>query len=325
MIVTRFFLKSGLRMSDPYKVIGVSRDASDAEIKKAYRGLAKKYHPDSNKDDKSAQAKFSEATAAYDILSDKEKRGQFDRGEIDGDGNPKFQGFNPFGDGRRHRASGGFPGGGQEGGFSSGAFRPEDIFSELFGGAQGAPSGPRPAKGEDVSYKLQVTFRDAMSGATKRVSLANAKTLDVRIPKGVQDGQQIRLKGQGKPGVQGGPAGDGIVTVNIGTDPVFRRDGNTLLVDLPITLYEAVLGAKVKVPTLDGFVDLSVPANSSSGKTLRLKNKGVPGSDDASAGDMLVSLKIILPDWEDPRLNDLMDRWRQDTPYDVRGPKFGNN
>ncbi len=312
-------------MSDPYEVIGVSRDASDAEIKKAYRRLAKKYHPDSNKDDKSAQAKFSQATAAYDILSDKEKRGQYDRGEIDGDGNQKFQGFNPFGGGRRQGSTGGFHGGGHGGGTSSGSFRAEDIFSELFGGAQGPGSAPRPAKGDDVAYKLQVTFRDAMSGATKRVSLANAKTLDVRIPKGVQDGQQIRLKGQGKPGAHGGPSGDGIVTVNVGADPVFRRDGKTLLVDLPITLYEAVRGAKVKVPTLDGFVDLTVPANSSSGKTLRLKNKGVPGSDEAGTGDMLVSLKIILPDWEDPHLNDLMERWGRDTPYDVRGPKFGNN
>lgn len=312
-------------MTDPYQVLGVKRDASEAEIKKAYRRLAKKYHPDSNKDDKTAQEKFSNATAAYDLLSDKEKRGQFDRGEIDGDGNPKFQGFNPFGQGggAQGHPFDGFSAGGQ----SAGGFRAEDIFSELFGGfggQAGTRTRGRTMKGSDTTYALTVPFRDAMTGATRRVTLANGKTLDVRIPAGVQDGQQIRLKGQGEASMHGGPAGDGIVKITVAPDPVFTRDGNNILLELPITLYEAVLGGKVTVPTLDGAVGLTVPANSNSGKVLRLKGKGIPAQSGKAAGDMLVSLKVVLPEKADEDLRKLMQDMSENRPYTVRDTKFGN-
>ena len=309
-------------MRDPYQVLGVSKGASAADVKKAYRQLAKKYHPDSNRGDKTAEKKFSEVTAAYDLLNDAEKRQAYDRGEIDADGNPKFQGFNPFGAGGGQRA-GGFRGGAQSGGFS-----PEDIFSEIFGGFGGAAQQTRtraPARGADVGYTLAISFREAVLGATKRISLPGNRKLDVKIPVGVDDEQQIRLKGQGEPGAAGGPKGDALITVRVSGDPVFRRDGRNIRLDVPITLYEALLGARIKVPTLDGSVELSVPAKTSSGKTLRLKGKGVPSAGKQPAGDLLVSLKIMLPDSEDADLTELMERWQKDRPYDVRTNLFGNN
>ncbi len=306
-------------MRDPYDVLGVAKSASAAEIKKAYRQLAKKHHPDSNKGDKTAEKKFAEATSAYDLLNDKEKRAAYDRGEIDADGNPKFQGFDPFG-------------GARDGGFrthtSRGGFSAEDIFSEIFGGFGAATQErqrPRPTRGADVSYTLAVTFRDAMTGATKRISLPDGRKLDVKIPVGVDDGQQIRLKGQGESGMPGAPKGDALITVNVSADPLFRRDGRNIRLDVPVTLYEATLGATIKVPTLDGTVETKVPPKSSSGKTLRLKGKGVPASGTHPAGDLLVTLKIMLPESAADDLIELMERWRDDKPYDVRSGLFRNN
>ncbi|HEY8595575.1 MAG TPA: J domain-containing protein [Devosiaceae bacterium] len=311
-------------MRDPYVVLGVGRSASEKEIKSAYRKLAKAFHPDQNKDDPQAQTKFSEATAAYDLLSDKTKRGQFDRGEIDAEGNPKFAGYD-FASARE--------GGGRG---HSGAFSPEDILKEFmsglgggrrsagggaggFGGGAswdpfaGASRRTSAPQGADVALTLAVTLEDAHQGASVPVRLPNGKTLNVKLPNKVEDGQQIRLKGQGQPSPLGGAAGDAIVTVHFKPHKQFRRDGGDLRVDVPITLYEAVLGAKVRVPTLDGAVELNLPAGVDTSKSLRLKGKGLHGS-----GDLYVGLRIVLPEGGDADLESLMRFWRDQKPYKVR-------
>ena len=306
-------------MRDPYDILGVSKSASVADIKKAYRRLAKKHHPDSNKDDKAAEKKFAEAAAAYDLLNDRGKRAAYDRGEIDAEGNPKFQDFDPFGGARA---------GGYRTHAGSGGFSAEDIFSGIFGDFGAATQErrrPRPARGADVSYTLAVTFRDAMTGATRRITLPGGRQLDVRIPTGVDDGQQIRLKGQGEPGPAGAARGDALIAVHVPADPLFRRDGRNIRLDVPITLYEAALGATIKVPTLDGAVETKVPPKTSSGRTLRLKGKGVTASGKQAAGDLLATLKIMLPESGADDLAELMERWRNEKPYDVRSGLFRNN
>ncbi len=311
-------------MRDPYTVLGVSKSADTAEIKKAYRRLAKKFHPDQSKDPK-AKDKFAEVSAAYEILGDEKKRGQFDRGEIDAEGKPRFQGFEGFGAGAgpggftRRTGPGGFehfefrsaPGGG---GFDAG-----DIFSELFGaaGQRRAASGqtrPLP-RGEDVAAEITVSLREAVHGGKSRVTLPTGRTLEVTVPAGVEDGRQIRLKGQGLSSPFGGEPGDALVAVKIAKHPYFRVDGRDLRLDLPVTLYEAVLGGKVNVPTLDGQVELNVPAGSNGGRTLRLRGKGLPG---AKPGDLLVTLRIVLPDETDPDLLELARKWQKQKPYNPR-------
>jgi DnaJ-class molecular chaperone len=312
-------------MRDPYTVLGVAKTADIAEIKKAYRKLAKKLHPDQSKDPK-AKDKFAEVSAAYEILGDEKKRAAFDRGEIDAEGKPRFQGFEGFGAGAPG-GPGGFtrraPGGGFEhfefrtapgGGFDAG-----DIFSDLFGGAQrrGGQSRPLP-RGEDVEAQLTVSLREAVHGSKSRVTLPTGRTLEVSVPAGVEDGQQIRLKGQGHPSQFGGEPGDAMVTVKIAKHPYFRVDGRDLRLDLPVTLYEAVLGGKVNVPTLDGQVELNVPAGSNGGgRTLRLRGKGLPNPN-GTAGDLLVTLRIVLPDEIDPELKELARKWQMQKPYDPR-------
>jgi DnaJ-class molecular chaperone len=312
-------------MRDPYEVLGVPRSASEAEIKKAYRKLAKKFHPDSNKSDPKAKEKFAEVSAAYDLLSDKDKRGQFDRGEIDADGKPRFHGFQGFGGGgpegfdfgggggrtRTFRFSRGFGG--------RGGMGAEDIF-DLFSGLAGAAEEPEPVKGADVAVSLSVPFKDAALGATRRVELPTGKVLDVKIPAGVEDGKQIRLRGQGRPGRHGAP-GDAIVTVRVEPHPLFKPEGANLRLDLPVTLDEAVLGARIRVPTLEGAVELSIPPGSNGGRTLRLRGKGLPRRD-GGRGDLLVSPRIVLPERADGDLEDLARRWRETRPYSVRGPEF---
>ena len=307
-------------MRDPYQVLGLSKGAGTKDIKKAYRTLAKKYHPDTNKGDDEAARKFSEISAAHDLLSDEEKRGQFDRGEIDAEGNPTFKGYNPFGGGR--------PGGGthrrwsSSGGPGVGGGGPEDIFAEIFGNfGQGGPRAA--ARGQDVSYRLKVSFLEAAKGERKRVTMPNGKTLDVNIPAGVSDGQQIRLRGQGEQSMGGGAAGDALITVDVEAHPLFERSGNDIRLELPVTLYEAVLGDKVRVPTLEGSVELKIPANSSSGRTLRLKGKGIAVK--GKAGDQLVILRVMLPKDADERLEKLARDLAENAPYTVRGDKFGNN
>lgn len=291
---------------DLYQQLGVKRGASEAEIKKAYRSLAKQLHPDRNKDNPKAAERFAKVTQAYDLLSDKDKRAQYDRGEIDEDGNPRMPfggGFGGGGTGSRPGAGGrgyeGFPGGG----FQADAADLSDLFEGLFGAA-GARRGSTgggfggfnrsrpPQKGADVAYRLKVPFVDAATMKEQRVTLNGGRTIDLKLPKGVEDGAKIRLVGQGQEGPGG--RGDAIVTIEIGNHPFYVREGKNIRLTLPVTLKEAVLGAKVKVPTPEGPVMLTIPKGSSSGKVLRLKGRGFTGKD-GSRGDQLVQLAVDLP------------------------------
>lgn len=294
--------------SDPYSTLGVARGSSEADIKKAYRKLAKELHPDTNKD-KAAAERFSRVTAAYDLLSDKDKRARFDRGEIDGDGNPAAPfGFGGGGGGGFNPGAGGFQGGGADFG---------DIFEGLFGGRAGRGGfGGRaapPQKGANAAYRLAVSFEDAAAGRPQRITLADGKTIDLKLPNGVDNGTQMRLGGKGEPGPAG--PGDAIVTIQIGTHPYYRRDGDAVRLDLPVTLAEAILGGPVRVPTVDGPVMLNVPAGSSSGQTLRLKGKGFTGKTGAR-GDQLVTLEITLPGG-DPALT----AWAEDNRAKLGNPR----
>ena len=320
-------------MRDPYEVLGVQKGATAAAIKSAYRKLAKKHHPDNNKDDPKAADRFSEVNSANEIVGDEDKRKQFDRGEIGNDGKPKFQGF----------PGGGFPGGGRGGpgggfehtfrggpGGGAGAAGFEDILNSMFGGAansagmRGARRGPggfefdtsgMGAPELDLAVAMTVSLEESVQGAEKRVRLPTGKELNVKIPPGVVAGQQIRLKGQGET-APGHRPGDLMITVSIAPHPVFKVDGQDLRVDLPIALYEAVLGGKVRVPTLGGAVELSIPKNTSSGRTFRLKGKGLPKS--GINGDLFITTRIVLPDGNDAELEALMEKWRADHPYHPR-------
>ena len=317
-------------MRDPYEVLGVPRGASAAAIKSAYRKLAKKHHPDSNKNDPKAAERFSEINSANEIVGDEDKRKQFDRGEIGADGKPRFQGF-PGGDPRgRASGPGGFEshsfrtGGGGPGGAGGAGF--EDILNSMFGGAA---RGGRPGGGGrtfefdtggigldlDLNVAMTVSLEEAVKGGEKRVRLPTGKELNVKIPPGVIAGQQIRLKGQGETAA-GHPPGDLLITVSIAPHAFFKVDGSDLRVDLPITLYEAVLGGKVRVPTLGSAVEFPIPKNTSSGRTFRLKGKGLPKA--GGTGDLFVNTRIILPDGNDAELEALMEKWRDGHPYNPR-------
>jgi DnaJ-class molecular chaperone len=303
-------------MADLYSQLGVKRDAGEPEIKKAYRKLAKELHPDRNKDNPAASARFSKVTQAYDILTDKDKRARYDRGEIDEDGNPKA----PFGYGAGGPRGG--PGGGfnrppDGAGFSAGGEEVDlsDIFEGLFGGAGGARRGPGgfggfgrrppPQKGADIPYRLPVAFEDAASLREQRVNLQGGKTVSIKLPKGVEEGTKIRLAGQGQPGSGGN--GDAIITISILPHRFFSRDGDNIRLELPISLDEAVLGAKVKVPTVEGPVMLSIPKGSSSGKVLRLKGRGFTGKS-GERGDQLVTLIVDVPA-DDAELVRFVEGW----------------
>lgn len=311
-------------MRDPYDVLGVSKTASEAEIKKAFRTLAKKHHPDKHAGDAAAQKKFQEIGSAYDIVGDKEKRAKFDAGEIDASGNPR--GFDPGAQGFR---GGPFGGGGQGGprdfhftwtdqdADQAQGFRAEDLFSDLLGGLGGRGGGGRqPRAGQDFTVSTTVSFEEAARGGSRRMMLPNGEQLDVKIPVGIKDGQQVRLKGRGGAGRRGGPNGDVLIQVSIAPHPYFVRDGNDLRMELPITLQEAVLGGKVPVPTLTGTVSLSVPRNSNTGATLRLKGKGIPAHGSEPAGDLYVKLVVTLPDKADEGLEKFAEDWK--TQYDPR-------
>ncbi len=303
-------------MKDPYEILGVSKTANEADIKKAFRTLAKKHHPDKHAGDAAAQKRFQEISGAYDILGDKDKRAQFDAGAIGPDGNPRgfdprqggFRQGNPFGGG-----SGGGPGG-REFHFSfddapGGAAGFEDIFADLMGGARRGAKSARAAKGEDFSAAVTVSFDEAANGGTRRVVLQNGEQIDVKIPVGVRDGQVVRVKGRGGAGRGGGPSGDILLSVSVAPHPYLTRDGNDIRMDLPVTLQEAVLGGKVPVPTLTGTVSLSVPANSNTGSVLRLKGKGIPAHNGEPAGDLYVRLVISLPDQPDESLRNFAQGW----------------
>jgi DnaJ-class molecular chaperone len=294
---------------DLYQRLGIKRGASEAEVKKAYRSLAKQLHPDRNKDNPNAAKRFAEVTQAYDLLSDKDKRARYDRGEIDEEGNPKmpfgagFGGYSPGGGaGARPGQSGfeGFPGGFDAGGTAD----LSDLFEGLFGAAnaargrkQGGPTGFRPRsrgpqKGADVAYRLKVPFVDAATLAPQRIALADGKTIDLKLPKGLENGTRIRLSGKGQPGPGG--TGDAIVTIQVAPHPFYIREGNHIRLNLPVTLKEAVLGAKIKVPTPDGPVMLTIPKGASSGKVLRLKGRGFTDKS-GKRGDQLVTVQVDLP------------------------------
>ena len=301
---------------DLYQRLGVARGASEADIKKAYRSLAKQLHPDRNKDNPNAAKRFGEVTAAYDLLSDKDKRAKYDRGEIDEEGNPKM----PFGAGFGGRSGGGPQPGGAAGfdNFDFGgadAADLSDLFEGLFGGAgrgrgPGGFSGFRqraraPQKGADVAYRLKVSFVDAVTLKPQRITLADGKTIDLKLPNGIEDGTRIRLAGKGAEGPGG--RGDALVTIEIAPHRFFTRDGADIRLELPVTLKEAVLGAKVKVPTPDGPVMVTIPKNTSSGKVLRLKGRGFTRKDGKRA-DQLVTLEVHLPP-DDAALQRFVERW----------------
>jgi len=319
-------------MADLYSELGVARGADEGEIKKAYRKLAKELHPDRNKDNAKASERFSKVTRAYDILTDKDKRAQYDRGEIDEEGNPRM----PFGFGRGGGAGGGAgyrrAAGGSE--FDMGGEQVDlsDLFDSIIGGTRrggGGGGGPfggfsgfgngrgasaPPAKGADVGYRLAVRFEDAATLKEQRVTLGGGKTVDIKLPKGVEEGTKIRLAGQGQPGPGGN--GDAIVTIHITPHRFFTRDGDDVRLDLSVTIDEAVLGAKVKVPTVDGPVMVSVPKGSTSGKVLRLKGKGFTAKS-GERGDQLVTLMVDLPA-DDPDVVALAEKLKAKDPRNPR-------
>lgn len=300
-------------MTDPYKTLGIGKDADQDAVKAAYRKLAKQYHPDLNPGDAQVEQRFKEISQAYGILGDPEKRKRFDRGEIDASGQETagrggfYRTYAESGEGAKYGPHGfGFR-------FDQGL---DDIFEDLFGGTRpGSQSRGRASvrrRGADVSYKVRVSFLDAAVGGKKRLSLADGKTLEVAIPAGTEDSQTLRLKGQGMAGLGGAPAGDALIEIGVDAHAFFRREGRTIHLELPITLKEAVLGASVDVPTIDGRVSMKIPAGSNNGTRLRLKGKGIAG------GDQYVTTRIVLPEQPDEELKSFAERWAPPGGYDPR-------
>lgn len=292
--------------TDPYQILGVSKDASEDDIRRIFRRLAKECHPDLHPGDTAAAERFKRISAAYDIVGDPAKRRLYDLGEIDAMGEPR-RGFasQHAGGGRGRAATGEF------GGFG-------DVFSEFFGGAPrgaGARSGFR-LRGQDVRYTLEVDFLEAVNGAKKRVSLPDGGVLDLSVPEGVADGQILRLKGKGGSGSGGGEAGDALVEIKVRQHPDFRRVGDDILTEVPITLDEAVLGARIEVATTSGRVHVTIPKGTSSGKVLRLKGKGVRNGPRGGAGDQLITVRIVMPETIDDSLAYFIAEWRKKHPYD---------
>jgi len=299
---------------DPYSLLGVAKTASEDDIRRAFRKLAKELHPDIRPGDKVSAERFKKITSAYEFLSDADKRQRYDRGEIDAAGEPK----RTF---RRPSAAGA---GGPGGDFGFG-----DIFEDIFGstgararpGAAGGTAGAAGSagfRGQDVRYTLEIDFLEAVLGAKKRVTMPDGGQLDLTVPEGVTDGQTLRLRGKGQPGLRGGEAGDALVEIKVKPHASMNRDGDDILVDLPITIDEAVLGAKVEAPTVGGRVTLTIPKGTSTGRVFRLKGKGVKNSTTGQTGDQLVTVKIVLPETIDESLSYFMAEWKQRHPYDPR-------
>jgi len=303
--------------TDPYEALGLTKSATQDEIKKAYRKLVRTSHPDLHPDDAGAEARFKAIAAAHDLLKDPETRARFDAGEIDASGaeRPQRQYYRDFAEdaGNPYQQRRGFEGRGD----------PADIFAEIlrqrtqqgrddFGGGGFAAPGP------DFRYALEVPFLDAARGGEMRITLPDGASLAVRIPQGAHDGQTLRLRGKGGPGFGGGPSGDALISLSVRPHPVFRRDDNDILVTLPITIDEAVLGAKVTAPTITGPVNLTIPAGATSGRVLRLRGRGVARSGGKTAGDQLVELKIVAPPVIDDALRDFLTEWRKTHADDPR-------
>ncbi|MEE4209432.1 MAG: J domain-containing protein [Parvularcula sp.] len=305
---------------DPYVVLGVGRQASQDEIRIAYRKLAKQYHPDRNQGDKAAEEKFKAVTAAFEIIGDEAKRKRFDRGEIDADGNERgvfgqggpFQGVDPAEAAERFRRRAQRGRGGNFGDDFG------DIFSEFFGrGDPGGRTQPRAAKGRDVRTRLTVSFLDAANGATKRVTLPDGQTVDVNIPEGLRDGQSLRLRGKGQPGLHGGPAGDLFVEVAVPQDQRFRVDGDNVTTEVDLPLKTAVLGGRVEVPTLSGRATIKIPPHTSSGRSFRLRGKGLKMARSGEYGDLFAKVRITLPAEPDGELQAFMRRWDPEDDADL--------
>ena len=299
-------------MQDPYETLGVKKDASADDIRKAYRKLAKKYHPDLNPGDKKAESRFKDIQTAYDLVSDEEKRARFDRGEIDASGQERpqrryYRDFAEGADGTKYYSQEGF----------AGAADLDDILSQVFGG-RGVRGAAFRARGGDVSYSLEIDFLDAARGARTTITLPDGRSLALTIPAGVQDRETLRLKGQGMPGYEGGETGDAYIELHIRPHAFFRRKDNDIHLELPVSLPEAVLGGKVTVPTVSGAVSMTIPKGSNTGTSLRLKGKGIPDRKTGVAGDQYVTLKVVLPEKPDEALTEFIEKWAPDHAYDPR-------
>jgi DnaJ-class molecular chaperone len=298
--------------ADPYQTLGVGKDASQADIQKAYRRLAKKLHPDLNPGDKKAEERFKDVSAAYDLLSDPDKRARFDRGEIDATGTERpqqryYRDFADAGGPHVYTSDAGFAD------FGDG----EDILSEFFGRRGGGGRREFRMRGQDVHYRIEIDFLDAINGAKKQVTLTDGEPLDITIPPGTRDGQVLRLRGKGRPGMGGGPPGDALIEIAVRPHPLFRRKGDDIHIDLPVPLADAVLGGKASVRTPTGTVAMTIPKWANTGTVLRLKGRGVPRAD-GSRGDEFVTLKVMLPDKPDPELERLIAQWRDARLGDTR-------
>ena len=304
---------------DPYAVLGVDKTASDAEISKVYRKLAKELHPDLKPGDKEAEERFKEVSAAYNLLKDPEQRARYDRGEIDASGmeRPEREFYHRYAD-----ADG-------TGRYTSSASFEDfedvsDLFADLFRSREGRAGYGMgegfQARGPDTRYHLEVEFLDAANGAKRRITMPDGKDLDLSIPAGTRDGGILRLKGKGMPGIGGGPSGDALVEISVKPHSLFKREGDDIVIELPVTLDEAVLGGKLEVPTIGGRVNMTLPKGSSSGKIMRLKGKGVKAKG-RTAGDQRVVIKIVLPEKIDSELESFMEDWRKDHHYDPRNER----
>ncbi len=289
-------------MDDPYKVLGVDKSAPDADIRSAFRRLAKELHPDVRPGDVAASDRFKQISAAYEIIGDPEKRRQYDTGQIDARGEPRRA---PQ---RQHAGAGA--------GMAGMDVDLGDIFSDLFGRRSGRPGAGFSLRGQDLRYSLEVEFLEAATGAKKRVTLPEGGVLDLAVPEGVTDGQVLRLKGKGGPGLRGGEAGDALVEIRVRPHPRFRREGDDVLLEVPITIDEAVLGARIEVPTVSGRVALSIPKGTSSGRAFRLKGKGIRSSLARPQGDQIVTVRIMLPEQIDESLAYFLAEWKKKHAYD---------
>ena len=300
-------------MKDPYEILGVSRSASDKEIKIAFKKLARKFHPDLHPDDKEAEARFKDISAANDLLKDKEKRRRFDAGEIDASGaeRPQERFYRDFADGSAYASHA------AQDGFANNEELEEFLERAFAGGGRRSQSTFR-ARGQDVSYVLPVGFLEVANGAVRTITLPEGKTLQVTIPEGAEDRQMLRLKEQGMPGFGGGPAGDAYVELHIEPHPFFKRKDDNVYVEVPVTLKEAVLGARIEVPTIGGPVTMTVPKGSNTGTTLRLRDRGIRNRKSGQRGHQVINLRVILPAVEEPELVAFLEAWQPKIQQDVR-------